>query len=244
LKDAEGIKRMAEIVGSLLESPPNQELLIVVSAFGKMTNAFEDTWSDWILGKDIDPSLEKVKFYHESLAKELDVEGDLERKVLGPVFQEIDTLLINQAPDDSAEAYDQLIPFGEILASRFISEYLKQMNIENSWIDAREIISTDSCYRDARVDWEDTSEKVLDRIPGLRLSEKSDGNMDAPNVWLTQGFIGGNSKGQTTSLGREGSDFSAAIFAFIPGCCRAGHLEGCSGSYDSGSCIFSGCWKA
>ena len=126
-----------------------------------------------------------------------------------PIYEELHNTLVEaewQLEDEPVGTYDfeydQLVSMGELLSTKIISAYLKESGIENTWLDARDVIRTDNTYRKARVDWEVTNELI-----GNRIDQSKNG------IWITQGFIGSTSENFTSTLGREGSDFTAAIFA-------------------------------
>lgn len=215
LRDPDGIHRMLEIIRTWILKSGNEDLIIVVSALGKMTNAFEKLWQDWIFNRNLSFSYEQIKTFHIELAGKLFVDKHLSEELLLPVFDKIDIILKSLSPKDHNEAYDQLVSYGEILSSVLISACFEQNGIHNTLIDAREIVCTDSSYREAILNWEETQNRVKEKLFS-RNQQDSFQNGDSGNrIWITQGFIGGNTEGRTTTLGREGSDFSAAILAHI-----------------------------
>ncbi len=214
LRDSDGIVKMYEIVRARVSGPLNQSLLLVVSALEKMTNAFEELWSDWVNGSDFSFSYGRIKAYHFGLADTLFEDKSQGKKILMSVFDDIDVILMGQAPENKNEAYDHLVCFGEILSSRLISAYFNQNSLEHTWLDAREMICTDSFFREGKVNWLETGIKVRERITNDE--QPTENNQEGRGkLWLTQGFIGADSNGKSTTLGREGSDYSAAIFAYV-----------------------------
>ena len=201
VKDASGVKNVAQIIA---ERGKN-DLLVVVSAMGKTTNALEKLISAaYNKSTEISELLLSVKMTHLSIVKELFNEDEVMYfNEIENLFLELECLLENeQLLEDYDFLYDQVVGFGELISTRIISGYLLKMGIRNQWVDARNFIITDSRHRDARVQWEETEKVIQHRLEPL--SKK--------NLIITQGFIGRGSKGETTTLGREGSDYSAAIF--------------------------------
>lgn len=215
LHDSHEIRQMAEIVRARVSGRLSQDLFIVVSAFGKMTNAFEELWADWIIGRDFSSSYGRIEAFHMGLAKMLFHDKLQIEEILTPVFDKISVLLKGQAPKDRNEAYDLLVCYGEILSSVLVSAYLSRSGLENSWLDAREMICTDSYFRESKVNWLETRTKVNELVSREKQSLKEKKEYREGRLWLTQGFIGSDLDGRSTTLGREGSDFSAAVFAYV-----------------------------
>ncbi|MDA8628835.1 aspartate kinase [Bacteroidia bacterium] len=201
VKDASGVKNVAQIIA---ERGKN-DLLVVVSAMGKTTNSLEKLISA-AYNKSVEVSelLLSVKMTHLSIVKELFNEDEVMYfNEIENLFLELECMLENeQLLEDYDFLYDQVVGFGELISTRIISGYLLKIGVRNQWVDARNFIITDSRHRDARVQWEETEKVIQHRLEPL--SKK--------NLLITQGFIGRGSKGETTTLGREGSDYSAAIF--------------------------------
>ncbi len=202
VKDAEGIKNLAAIVRMV----PQNNLLIVISAMGKTTNALENlTHSYFNQQDDVHQLFDEVKNYHFSILHQL-FSGDKH-----PVFDEIANTfveidwIIEDAPVDTYDfIYDQIVSMGEIVATRIVSHYLNFIGVKTQWLDARSYIQTNNTYREAKIDWGKTEDLILKNIPKILENQ----------VAITQGFIGNTSENFTTTLGREGSDFTAAIFAY------------------------------
>lgn len=198
VKDAEGIKNVL----CVLNNEGFKNTLIVISAMGKMTNAFEKIVNSYhFKTTDLQQNIEFVRDYHFTIMANL-----FENKS-NPVFKEVEGLfgelnkfLSNNNSSDYNFIYDQIVGFGELLSTKIVSAYLNEVGIENQWIDVRDYIKTDNSYRDAYVNWEVTSKKI----------EKLNPN----KLYITQGFLGEDLQGNTTTLGREGSDYTAAIFAY------------------------------
>ncbi|HEY0900074.1 MAG TPA: aspartate kinase, partial [Sphingobacteriaceae bacterium] len=200
VKDAAGVRNVAEIVALHRE----KKLLIVVSAMGKTTNALEELTEAYVNHKDhAHELLENVKQYHQVILDELfALQHPIHDKVAN-LFVEIDWVLEDEPHDDYDFNYDQIVSVGELVSSKIISSYLNDQGLKNAWVDARSYIQTDNTYREGKVNWEKTSALIEQKLPQI-LEEQ---------YIVTQGFIGGTSENFTTTLGREGSDYSAAIFA-------------------------------
>jgi aspartate kinase len=209
---AEGIKNVARLLRQFNSSP----LVVVVSAMGKTTNALEVLLNDYI-NKDplaVVESFQKVWDYHFSIIGELFPDKD------HIVYGEVDSLLnqlrgyirkghlYDDMPHSYDFEYDQVVSFGELISAAILQHYLVLEECPAKLLDVRDLVKTDSTYRDARVDWKTTETLIQDSIHGF-FRESSRGT-----IALTQGFIGSDSEGNTTTLGREGSDFTAAIFAW------------------------------
>jgi aspartate kinase len=201
VKDADGIKNLAEIV----KLNSNEPLLIVLSAMGKTTNALEKLTDRYFYQKeDILSAFDEVKAYHFQILHQLFTDDK------HPVFDEISNTfveidwIIEDEPVDSYDfIYDQIVSMGEIVSTRIVSHYLNFIGIHNQWVDARSYIQTNNTYREAKIDWAKT-ELLIQKDLAQQLEKQ---------ICITQGFIGNTSENFTTTLGREGSDFTAAIFA-------------------------------
>jgi aspartate kinase len=195
-------------VGKILKKYSDEKILIVVSAIGKTTNALEKV-VEAFYSSDQQKALElfqKIKEDHLSNARELSghpapVEA---HHSLIDFFTEVEWLLHDKPLRNFDYYYDQVVCIGEMLSSTIVGNYLNSAGVSNQWIDVRDIIRTDDNFRDARIDWSFTRKRVEESI--LPLFEKT-------NMVLTQGFIGATDENESTTLGREGSDYSAAVFA-------------------------------
>lgn len=196
VKDPKGIRNTVKII----QQHSGQPLLVVVSAMGKTTNALEKIHELSYAKKDFKKELADIKNYHTKITYELFPTDHMVHEVLDKVFEELEEALKLPYPFD--QVYDQVISKGELISSYIVHHFLLKNNISSVWVDARQYIVTDETYREGKINWELTEEKIeaLER----RLED---------NIILTQGFIGSTLRGFTTTLGREGSDFSAAIFA-------------------------------
>ena len=200
VKDAAGIINLAAIVKKYQDQP----LLIVVSAMGKTTNALEKLTRAYIDEKDdLVDIFEEIKAYHYQIIRELfDTNHPIFNEVAN-TFVEIDWAIEDAPHDDDDFIYDQLVSIGELVSTRIVAAYLNQVGIKSQWLDVRGYVHTDNNYREGNVDWVKTRESIQRDIP--KMLEKG--------IVVTQGFLGGTSENFTTTLGREGSDYTASIFA-------------------------------
>lgn len=192
-------------VATILRRYKDEALLVVISAMGKTTNALEKVVEAFYKGEK-QTALDlfhSIKQQHLDLANGLSGNDDA-MSYLNDFFTEIEWLLHDKPVRDFDYYYDQVVCVGELLSTAIISRYLNQAGIDNKWIDVRDIIRTDDNFRDARIDWNFTADKVHQTIEPLFRQYK---------LVITQGFIGATDENESTTLGREGSDFTAAIFA-------------------------------
>src|SRR5690606_11275666 len=195
-------------VATVLQKVGYKNTLIVVSAMGKTTNALELVITNYFKDKThLQSAIQDVKKYHVDILMDL-FDADSYRmdnhpsyKKVTALFDELITFLeLNKSPDYNF-VYDQIIGYGELLSTGIISDYFNEIGIKNNWIDARKHIKTDNYYRRANVNWEDTQTLITNHV-------------DASVLNITQGFIGSDANNFTTTLGREGSDYTAAIYAY------------------------------
>jgi len=198
VKDAEGVRNVLNV----LQHEGYKNTLIVISAMGKTTNAFEKIIDSYYnKSSDLEQHIEDVrKFHFEIISNLFEIKNH-------PIYMEVEQLLgklsgflITNKSTSYNFIYDQIVGYGELLSTKIVSAYLNDHKLNANWIDVRDYIKTDSSYRDAKIDWEQTSVKIS--------------KINTEQLYITQGFIGSNSNQKTTSLGREGSDFTAAIFAY------------------------------
>ena len=196
VRDGHGIRNLAEIVSEVSDN-----LVIVISAFGKTTNALEKVLKAWITG---DPSyrnlLDEVYIYHQSVITELysqkgEVSGSIDNS-----FAELREYLSGGKKGDYDFEYDQVVSYGEIWSTIIVAGFLKTITSDVEWIDIRGTLLTDDRFRDANILWSESKNRVQKVFDFTRR-----------RIFVTQGFIGGTVSGQTTTLGREGSDYTAAI---------------------------------
>jgi aspartate kinase len=203
VKDAEAVKN----VGEILRLFEGQEVLVVVSAMGKTTNALERLTLAYFRSEEENKNTiyKDIKLFHDGIIsgllkqKDSNAYDDIEN-----LFIELECLLETQPEGSYDFNYDQIVSYGEIFSSRILSTYLKESGISNRWIDSRNFIQTDTNYREAKIDWELTSGLIEKKLRPILQKQ----------TIVTQGFIGQNKDKQTTTLGREGSDYSAAILAY------------------------------
>ena len=203
VKDAQAVKNAGEILSQF----KNEKLIVVVSAMGKTTNALEKVTQSYVQKKDDTKLLlQVVKDFHFSLIEELGFQKDDE--LLGEInnsFIEIEWVIEEEPSRSFAFYYDQIVSQGEILSTKIISAYLNKANIKNEWMDVRDVLQTDNTFREGKVNYELTNKLVETKIPTL---------LSKSNIIITQGFIGSTSENFTTTLGREGSDYTAAILSY------------------------------
>lgn len=200
VKDAAGIINLSQIVKKF----EGQQLLIIVSAMGKTTNALEKLTRAFVDGSDeMHAIFDEIKAYHYNIIKELFEPSNPVFNDVANTFVEIDWVMEDDPHDDYDFVYDQIVSIGELVSTRIVAAYLNQAGVKTQWLDARSYVHTDNNYREGNVDWAKTKVSIRTDIP--KLLEKG--------VVLTQGFLGGTSENFTTTLGREGSDYTASIFA-------------------------------
>ncbi len=200
VKDAEGIRNLTKIV-----SGETDKLVIVVSAFGKTTNALEKVLKAWLPGEsDYAVLLDEVYNQHLSVIADLFGSGTEEKGEIDISFAILRDYLLTSLKGEYDFEYDQIVSFGEIWSTIIVSEYLKKHFNSVSWCDIRENLITDDRYRDANVLWSESTKRIQRIFDFTR-----------ERIYVTQGFIGGTAAGHTTTLGREGSDYTAAILANI-----------------------------
>lgn len=198
-RDAESVKNVLSVVRQSEEKP----LVIVVSAMGKMTNALEGVVNDYFESGNYHNAFRFVYDFHVNILKDLFPNSD--HRVFSEVnklFEETIFFLENNKSKNHAFVYDQVVSVGELVSSTIIRFYFQEHGLECEWLDVRKCIKTDNNYRDARVNWKLTEERIQDFVNPNKIS-------------ITQGFLGAeDTHNFTTTLGREGSDYTAAIFAY------------------------------
>lgn len=204
VKDAESVQNVTEII-RLFEGA---KLLVVVSAMGKTTNALEIV-VDALCKRDkavFDAKIDELKAFHFNIVNQLfhSEEHSIYGK-LNAVFHELESRYRDEIPDNYNYEYDQIVSVGEVLSTIIVNAYINECGFSSQWMDARRLIRTNNTFRDAEVDWKRTEELVQTNV--LPLFKPFD-------ILITQGFIGHTAELLTTTLGREGSDFTAGIFAY------------------------------
>ncbi|HKL03400.1 MAG TPA: aspartate kinase [Cryomorphaceae bacterium] len=209
VKDAQGVTNVVNIIKMV----PNKDLVVVVSAMGKMTNAFEKLLKEYRSGSEKRVvELNTIRTFHDKVAKELKIPNTRLQEGIQKIFTELEMALSQPPTDNYDYDYDRIVSFGELLSTKIVSEYLQAAGLENTWTDARTIIRTNDKYREAKVEWTKTRELVVEKWREVKAGFGANRSM-----MITQGFIGHTAERNTTTLGREGSDFSAAIFAYSLG---------------------------
>jgi len=200
VSSAANIKNLVKIINM----NSTDQLLIIVSAMGKTTDALEELCTAYIKSRDeAILILQDIKEFHEQIIIELF--GNIKHPVYDEVannFIEIEWMLEDEPYPDYDFNYDQIVSIGELVSSKIIAAYLAECGISTKWIDARSYIHTDNSYREGIIDWDKSAASILP----LKEQFKN-------QIIISQGFIGGTSENFTTTLGREGSDYSAAVFA-------------------------------
>lgn len=194
-------------VGHIMKHWSGEKIVVIVSAMGKTTNALEKVADAFFSGKKEEALLlfEQVKQQHLITAKHVLVTHYLDCEIqLKDFFTEVEWLLHDKPVRDYDYYYDQVVCAGELFSTAIISAYLNEAGVNNKWLDVRDIFRTDDDFRDANIDWEFTKQRVVDSV----LPE-----LGKHNIVLTQGFIGATDENESTTLGREGSDYTAAVFA-------------------------------
>lgn len=202
LRDTANVKNVA----SILQSFKGKPVLIVVSAMGKTTNALEEVVAAHAAqnGKALD-LLNGIREQHLQMMSELFEPGDEVYAAVNDHFVSVEWVLEEEPHENYDYMYDQIICLGELVSSSIMSAYLNQVGLPTQWLDARDVILTDDIYREGWVQWEETVSRA--QAKAMPLLEKG-------GFVLTQGFIGSTTENATTTLGREGSDYTAAIFSF------------------------------
>lgn len=208
VKDAEGVKNVTEIISTYKGEP----LLVVVSAMGKTTNALEDLFMLGLERKSFQQEVNALYDYHLQIVKKLfsDLHHDIHFQ-LAKRFQSLTRVLQRLNSQNPAQGYDEVVAHGELISTLIVQACLAENGFASRWIDARDYICTNNLHKEAKINWSLTSSKINRALPPVLENE----------IIITQGFIGRSQDGNTTTLGREGSDFSAAIFA---SCLNAGSV--------------------
>ncbi len=203
VKNAEAIKNVAAILAKYR----GESIVVIVSAMGKTTNALEGITQSYYEGKpDLQEKYEALKTQHLAIVEELFGSADV--PVMGQLldlFQKIDSRLSQPPMGDYNFIYDQIVSCGELLSTMLVAAYLIHIDIPAEWMDVRYLLRTDNTYREGIVDWDYSRKQIQKYIP-LKIENR---------FIVTQGFLGGTKEYLTTTLGREGSDYTAAIFANI-----------------------------
>ena len=196
VRDAEGIKNVVKV----LESQGYDSCLVVVSAMGKTTNALEEVVEAYFSNEDYRQEVERIKQAHVKIVQDLFEKGHRILDEIDIFFDDIESFLRRNKSPNYNFVYDQVVTCGEVISSKILSAYLLEEGIANEWLDARDYVKTDANYREGLVNWEQTEQNIA--------------QLDVKKTYITQGFVGSDENNFIVSLGREGSDYSAAIFAY------------------------------
>jgi len=196
VQNADAVKNISEIIRNNSDST-----VVVISAMGKMTNKFEQLVNLYTSKAEFTTTVTEIKQYHFNIIDELFTDKQNVYSKVNNLFNELENKLYESVSSNLDYEYDKLIVFGELLSTIIVSEYLNELSIKNTWIDIRKNIITDGFYRDGRVFWEETQTNL-------------ESNFNDKKIVITQGFIASNKQGNSVTLGREGSDFTASIIAY------------------------------
>lgn len=199
-KDAENVKNVLSVINQTGE----KDLVVVISAMGKITNALEKVIEDYFSEEQaVKHSLKAVYDFHYKIINDLffstshPIYTELDR-----IFEKLKYFLQTNKSKNHAFVYDQVVSYGELISSTIVSAYFLEIGVKNTWLDVRQCIKTDANYRDANIDWEKTQQRISEKV-------------NTKGITITQGFLGAeHTNNFTTTLGREGSDYTAAIFAY------------------------------
>lgn len=207
VKNADGVRNLEKI---LRNHNSQERLVVVISAIGKTTNLLEQVLDAYYYDKSKLLELTAtLRENHYTIVRELAMGDDsLIMNRLNEIFALLDKVLAGPHSGNFDYDYDRIVSFGEILSTTLISNYLNAVGVRNEWADARLLIRTDHNYREGKVDWENSARLIQEKVGKILQG-------DDTHVVITQGFIGGTEEMLPTTLGREGSDYSAAIFAFV-----------------------------
>ena len=204
VKDAAAVRN----VGEILKKYSNEKIIIVVSAMGKTTNALEQVVKAYMNGEgNAHALLNDIKTYHLTIMEALFADPH------HPVYESVNNFFVEvdwvmeEPKRDYSFIYDQIVSIGELISTRIVSAFLNDHKVNNNWFDIRDVLLTDNTYREAKVDWESSKTSVTCKMIPLLTDDKP--------IIVTQGFIGVTSENYTTTLGREGSDYTAAILAYL-----------------------------
>lgn len=204
MKSAEGVRNLHTVLGMY----PSTRLVVVVSAMGKTTNALERILQLYLAGARFHDEVDALKEYHLNIVNDLfaGANGHIVHSELGRIFGEMEHVLSQKPQQGYDFCYDQLVSFGEIISTTIVSHYLNHVGVASTWVDIRGCLKSDTTYREGVIDF-DTSKYLCQKAFKFH----------SCNVFITQGFIAGTPVGTTTTLGREGSDYTAAALANLLG---------------------------
>lgn len=199
VKNADGVRNLLKV----LKTVDYNNTVIIVSAMGKTTNSFEKVVDSYLKKNEyLSDYLFEIENFHQIIVSNLfDSESLRISSLIKNIFKELKIFLSTNKSQEYSFVYDQIVCYGEILSTTIIHNFLISSQINNFWLDARKYIKTDSYYRDSNLNWDLTIQKIKSEIK-------------SGNTYITQGFIASDHNNFTTTLGREGSDYSASIFAY------------------------------
>ncbi len=204
VKDADSVRNVKHII-----SLCDDDLMLVISAMGKMTNAFEQLVGQYMDGSGTGQDYGEIRKFHNNIVNDLGLSEDEHfMSLYNKLFDRLLTKLSDEPSFNYDYEYDQIVSFGELISTTIVSGYLNAQGLENEWIDARKVIRTDDLYREGKVDWELTAALFKSKTGAFFQNDNQ------RTICITQGFLGHTDTGQTTTLGREGSDYSAGIAAW------------------------------
>jgi aspartate kinase len=208
VKDADAVRN----VGKVMELYPNEEIVVVVSAMGKTTNALEKITKEYMAGEGaLNKSIQELKDYHHEVLDNLfPDQGHSVYDEVNNVMVELEWIIEDDPIKDYDFEYDQIVSLGEMISTRIVSAWLIESGIANTWMDVRDLIKTDNTYREATVEWESTTSAIKEQLSPMMKGKGS-------TVVITQGFVGVTSENYNTTLGREGSDYTASILGSVLG---------------------------
>ena len=205
VKNASAVKNVANVIKHFA----TDNLVVVVSAMGKSTNALEDIVQTWQENGDASSKLEVLKAFHWTIMEELfENKTDIVYTLIQQIFTGIEERISQPFGSNFDFEYDQLVSNGELLSATIINAYLNDSGLNSEWFNARQLIRTNENYREGIVDWETTERNITEKITSYFATNSNQ------KIAITQGFIGESPTGVTTTLGREGSDYTAAIIAY------------------------------
>lgn len=196
VKDAEGVKNIAEV----LKFTGYSDTFMVISAMGKTTNALEEVVNLYFEKGDFESKIKSIQQQHLGIVQDLFQNSDELNREIVQFFEDINSFLRRNKSPNYNFVYDQVVCCGELISTKIVSSYLNSIGIQNTWLDVRDFIKTDETYREGKINWDET--------------ETHFANLEKGPFYITQGFLGSDSNYFTTTLGREGSDYTAAIIAY------------------------------
>lgn len=196
VKDADGIRNVAK----LLQTVGYQNTCMIVSAMGKTTNALEEVVKRYFDKEDYAKKIDEIEIQHIDIAKELFDDATDVSNEISQFFNDLTSFLRRNKSPNKSYVYDQVVCCGELISTKILSMYLNSIGLINDWLDVRDYVKTDNTYREGKVDW--------------KLTEANISKLPTSGFFITQGFLGSDPNFFTTTLGREGSDYTAAIFAY------------------------------